>query len=210
MALTDHSASAGASQDSTVERIIDAGEVLFAENSYEGTTLRQIAQRVGIKEPSIYAHFASKEAIYNAVIDRALRPFHAEIDTWIKTEMTLRDLFEIPRKLLSLHARHPYAARILHREFCNPVDRISPKIMEWLDQITQQSRVFMGELHEPGAHPLDQSKVVINIVTLTNITLGFFSTQGMQARLLGDAYDEERLFDEYVRILAKIFRGLLV
>lgn len=196
--------------DSTIDRIIDAGEVLFAENGYEGTTLRQIAQRVGIKEPSIYAHFAGKEAVYGAVIDRALRPFHAEMDSWIKTEMTLRDLFEIPRKLLLLHARHPYAARIMHREFCLPADRISPKVMEWLEQIAQQSRVFMGELHDPEAAPLDPSRVVVHIVTLTNITLGFFSTQGMQARLLGDDYDDARLFDEYVHILARIFRGLLV
>lgn len=196
--------------DSTIDRIIDAGEVLFAENGYEGTTLRQIAQRVGIKEPSIYAHFAGKEAVYGAVIDRALRPFHAEMDSWIKTEMTLRDLFEIPRKLLLLHAKHPYAARIMHREFCLPADRISPKVMEWLEQIAQQSRVFMGELHDPEAEPLDPSRVVVHIVTLTNITLGFFSTQGMQARLLGDDYDDARLFDEYVHILARIFRGLLV
>ncbi len=195
--------------DSTLERILDAGEVLFAEYGYEGTTLRQIAQRVGIKEPSIYAHFAGKEAIYGAVIDRALQPFHAEMESWIKTEMTLRDLLVIPRKLLALHSRHPYAARIMHREFCNPVDRISPKVMVWLNQIALQSQVFMSELQEPGQQPLDQARVVTHIVTLTNITLGFFSTQGMQANLLKDQYDEERMFEEYVNILTRIFRGLL-
>lgn len=195
--------------DSTPERILDAAEMLFAEYGYEGTTLRQIAQRVGIKEPSIYAHFAGKEAVYGAVIDRALQPFHAEMESWIKTEMTVRDLLVIPRKLLELHSRHPYAARIMHREFCNPADHISPKVMVWLDQIALQSQVFMSELQGPGQPPLDHARVVTHIITLTNITLGFFSTQGMQGNLLKDQYDEERMFEEYVSILTKIFRGLL-
>ena len=60
--------------DSTRDRILDAAEKLFAENSYEGTTLREIAKGVGIREPSLYAHFANKDAIYGAVIDRALLP----------------------------------------------------------------------------------------------------------------------------------------
>ena len=195
--------------DSTVDRILDAGEVLFAEKGYEGTTLRLIATQVGIKEPSIYAHFAGKEAIYGAVIDRALQPFHAEIDSWIRSEMTLRDLLEIPRKLLALHSRHPYAARIMHREFCLPQDRISPKVMDWLNKIAQQSGVFMTELLGAEGRALDPAKVVTHIVTLTNITLGFFSTQGMQAQLLGEGYDEDKMFEEYVAILSRIFRGLV-
>lgn len=201
---------AASGADSTVARIIDAGEMLFAEYGYEGTTLRHIAQQVGIKEPSIYAHFAGKEAVYGAVIDRALEPFHAEMDTWIQREMTLRDLFEIPRKLLLLHASHPYAARIMHREFCLPQDRISPKVMQWLEKIAGQSRVFMDELAGSGAQPIEPARVVVHIITLTNVTLGFFSTQGMQRQLLGDGYREAQLFEEYVQILTRIFKGLLL
>jgi len=196
--------------DSTVERIIDAAEQLFADNSYEGTTLRQIAQQVGIKEPSIYAHFANKEAVYGAVIDRALQPFLLEIGGWIGSDLTLRDLYEMPRKILALHAQHPYAARILHREFCNPLDRISPKIMEWLDRIVQQSGVLLANLPSRDGKPLDKSQVVIQIITLTNMTLGFFATQGMQMKLMGQDYDRERMFEEHVQLVAKIFRGLVV
>lgn len=196
--------------DSTPDRILDAAEVLFAEYGFEGTTLRLIAQKVGIKEPSIYAHFAGKEAVYGAVIDRALQPFHAEMEAWVKTEMTLRDLLAIPRKLLELHSRHPYAARIMHREFCLPMERINPQVKTWLDQIASQSQLFMAELQGPGQPMPDPARVVTHIITLTNITLGFFSTQGMQANLLKDQYDEKQIFEEYVNILTRIFRGLLI
>jgi len=196
--------------DSTVDRIVDAGEQLFADNGYEGTTLRQIAQKVGIREPSIYAHFAGKEAIYAAVIDRALQPFHLQIDSWLESELTLRSLFEIPRMVLSLHAEQPYAARILHREFCNPMDRISPKVMEWLEQIVQQSAKLMAAVPQPTGEQPSPQRVVIQIITITNMTLGFFSTQGMQQKLLGDAYDSQQLFEEHVALVSRILRGLVL
>ena len=40
---------------------------VFARQGYGESTLREIARAVGIKTPSLYAHFASKEALYEAV-----------------------------------------------------------------------------------------------------------------------------------------------
>ena len=50
---------------STKERILDAALTLFAENGYDGTSVEQIANAVGIKAPSLYKHFKGKEDILN-------------------------------------------------------------------------------------------------------------------------------------------------
>ena len=55
----------------TKERLIQAALELFSENGYEGTSVDQIAKAVGIRAPSIYAHFKGKEEILQAVIDWA-------------------------------------------------------------------------------------------------------------------------------------------
>ena len=47
----------------TKERLIKAALDLFSENGYEGTSVDQIAKVVGIKAPSIYAHFKGKEEL---------------------------------------------------------------------------------------------------------------------------------------------------
>ncbi|MCX6625260.1 MAG: TetR/AcrR family transcriptional regulator [Acidobacteria bacterium] len=42
---------------------------LFAANGFRGTTTRQIAAAVGVTEPVLYEHFATKGDLYHAIID---------------------------------------------------------------------------------------------------------------------------------------------
>ena len=55
----------------TRERILDETLTLFADNGYDGTSVEQIADKVGIKAPSLYNHFKGKEDILNTLIDMA-------------------------------------------------------------------------------------------------------------------------------------------
>ena len=56
---------------STKDRILEEALTLFAENGYDGTGVEQIAEKVGIKAPSLYKHFKGKEDILNVIIDNA-------------------------------------------------------------------------------------------------------------------------------------------
>ncbi|WP_158738741.1 TetR/AcrR family transcriptional regulator [Alteribacillus sp. YIM 98480] len=59
----------------TVDKIKKNALELFAENGYDGTSLSDIAKRVGIKKPSLYNHFDSKEALYFATIEDVFRAY---------------------------------------------------------------------------------------------------------------------------------------
>ena len=54
---------------STKEKILDSALTLFSENGYNGTSVEQIAEMVGIKAPSLYKHFKGKEEILNTLVD---------------------------------------------------------------------------------------------------------------------------------------------
>src|SRR6185437_4437047 len=51
--------------------ILDAAWDAAHETSIAGLTLRDIAARVGMQQPSLYSHFTSKQAIYDAMFKQA-------------------------------------------------------------------------------------------------------------------------------------------
>ncbi|PEY41685.1 TetR family transcriptional regulator [Bacillus cereus] len=57
----------------TANRIKAVALSHFARYGYEGTSLANIAQEVGIKKPSIYAHFKGKEELYFVCLEAALQ-----------------------------------------------------------------------------------------------------------------------------------------
>ncbi|TWD93424.1 TetR family transcriptional regulator [Neobacillus bataviensis] len=56
----------------TRDKIIEAALTLFSKNGYEGTSLTEIAKAVGIKKPSIYNHFKSKDEIFLTIYENIL------------------------------------------------------------------------------------------------------------------------------------------
>lgn len=55
----------------TRARLLDAALDLFATQGYAATTVREVAEVVGIRDSAIYSHFDGKRAIYDALLDRA-------------------------------------------------------------------------------------------------------------------------------------------
>jgi AcrR family transcriptional regulator len=52
----------------TRQAILDAALALFADKGYFGTSLRDVARAVGIRESAIYNYFAGKEALFEALL----------------------------------------------------------------------------------------------------------------------------------------------
>ncbi|MFG2129399.1 TetR/AcrR family transcriptional regulator [Streptomyces sp. NPDC048751] len=56
------------------EQILDAAGALFVERGIASTSTRMIAERVGIRQASIYYHFATKEEILAELLATSVRP----------------------------------------------------------------------------------------------------------------------------------------
>src|SRR5215467_11521395 len=69
----------GASAEVTRARILDVALELFAERGYAGTSVRDIAERLGMTKSSLYYHFASKEDVLNALVT----PLIEDLDEFI-------------------------------------------------------------------------------------------------------------------------------
>ena len=65
---------------STAQRIHDSALALFASYGYEGTSLSQLAEAVGIRKPSLYNHIDSKEGLFMELVEEVERAFFDELD----------------------------------------------------------------------------------------------------------------------------------
>ncbi|MET8954501.1 TetR/AcrR family transcriptional regulator [Streptomyces sp. NPDC004393] len=62
------------------EQILDAAGALFVEYGITSTSTRMIADRVGIRQASLYYHFATKEAILAELLATSVRPSLQTVD----------------------------------------------------------------------------------------------------------------------------------
>jgi AcrR family transcriptional regulator len=65
--------------DATRREILDAAWRLARERGLTGWTLRQVAGAVGMRAPSLYGYFASKDAIYDAMFAEGYEELLARI-----------------------------------------------------------------------------------------------------------------------------------
>ena len=56
----------------TKEKILLAALDMFSQKGYEGTNIRELSASLGLVKSGIYKHYESKEAIWNALLDRMI------------------------------------------------------------------------------------------------------------------------------------------
>ncbi|CUU57924.1 regulatory protein, tetR family [Parafrankia irregularis] len=78
----------------TRTRILEAAVQLFVERGYAGTSVRDIAERLGVTKAALYYHFSSKEMILEALIS----PFESGFAQLV--ELARRDPPPPPRAIL--------------------------------------------------------------------------------------------------------------
>ena len=99
------------------KRILEKALELFATQGYDSVSVGEIARAVGIKAPSLYNHYPSKQAIFDAIVDATAKQYEADTDKAdihvqnsaqdvpVFTEITEEALFEKVRQIFeySLH-----------------------------------------------------------------------------------------------------------
>lgn len=59
-------------------RILDEALTLFSQKGYTNVYVGEIAEKVGIKAPSLYKHYKNKQAIFDAIIDEMNRRYEEQ------------------------------------------------------------------------------------------------------------------------------------
>ncbi len=91
---------AGAARCAGADRILSAARGLFAERGVSGVSIQQIADAADVSKANVFHHFATKQALYRAVLEAAAEEFHQLLAT-LKEQTTAAGL----REFSSQHLR---------------------------------------------------------------------------------------------------------
>jgi AcrR family transcriptional regulator len=99
----------------TRARIQEVAVALFAEQGYEKTSLREIAERLDVTKAALYYHFKSKEDIVRSLVEDYFGQVDALI-TWARTQpATAAARGEILRRYVGIVAEGDEVFRMLHQ-----------------------------------------------------------------------------------------------
>ena len=186
----------------TAERILDAAEDLFAERGYSATSLGDVADRVGIRSPSLYNHFRNKEALYGEVLNRLLREFARPLEELRRGPINRERILQWLEAIVRQHHEQPNLARLLQHAALSG---------------GPQTNALIERLFSPMFAPADMSEWHVGpdlqpwaVMALNNMVMSYITMAPMYRDLLGeDPFGPEALERQIALILkvAKLALG---
>ncbi|KOG35443.1 TetR/AcrR family transcriptional regulator [Streptomyces resistomycificus] len=163
----------------TRQRIQDVALELFAEQGYEKTSLREIAERLDVTKAALYYHFKTKEEILVSIFDDLTQPILDLIEWGRRQPHTLETKQEIVRRYSDILAGAAPLFRFMQE---NQAAVRELRIGETFKERMQGLREIVVD---PDAELVDQVRYVSAIFTLH---AGMFLLQD----LAGDDEDKRR------------------
>ena len=109
--------------------LLEAAEAIFAEQGFAGATTAAIARRAGVPKANLHYYFATKEALYRAVVERVLNAWLAAASSFDTSEDPREALTAYIGAKMDLAREMPLASRIWSAE----IMRGAPIIQDFLD-----------------------------------------------------------------------------
>jgi len=189
----------------TRDRILDTAEALFAERGFAGTAVRDIAAAVGLTAASLYNHFAGKEALYAAVLERGLRPVIDVLEDLAGREHE-RDALDVTLGRTMAHlARRPNVARLLYHEALTGAAHLLPLTRTWIQPILARA---LGEMKREVGSPWVEEEHRRVVAMWVQLCAGYFAVAPLVAELLGEDPLAPATVERQTEFLRKLARLL--
>ncbi len=163
------------------QQILDEATRLFAAKGFDGTSLNDIAEAVGIRKPSLLYHFNSKAELRRGVLEQLLSHWQDVLPRLLLAATSgLRRFDAITRELVTFFTDSPDRARLLLREALDRpkelrasiVNDVSPWVQVVCDNI--RSGQQQGMIHPD----VDPEAYVTHVIALVISSVATFDTVG--------------------------------
>jgi AcrR family transcriptional regulator len=165
---------------SLYDRIVEVATELFSEHGVEATSMRMIADRLGVTKAALYYHFESKDQLHHHIhlelIDAILERVDEIAESGDDPLTKVRDVFEV---MLEWIAQHRAEFTVLLREGGNL------RTSHWQDLATKRTRFrkyvegFIAEGVEQGVFAVEDVEVAtLGLLGMCNWSYTWISRDG--------------------------------
>jgi AcrR family transcriptional regulator len=149
----------------TRSRLRELALQLFAEQGYEQTSLREIAERLGVTKAALYYYYKSKEDIVRDLVE----DYMAQIDqliAWGKDQpRSAQTRAEIVRRYLDIIVNGTAVFRLLHQNQAAVSSLAAAK--ERGELFRERIDALIGLLTEPGAPMHDEIRAASCLMSIS-------------------------------------------
>ncbi|MDY5022809.1 MAG: TetR/AcrR family transcriptional regulator [Blautia sp.] len=203
----------------TKEKITEEALTLFAEKGYKGTSVKNIADAVGIKDASLYNHFKSKQEIFDSIVELISKHISElsitlGVPQYDKPEATVSDFFtrldlaglkKITRESFVFYLTDPYISRFWRiaqmEQYVNPQIYTMFRKIFMEDAISYQEKLFKELMKQGVFYPGDARATAISFYSPIYLLLSMYSNQPERKEEALEVLD--RQIEEFFRIYRK-------
>jgi AcrR family transcriptional regulator len=191
----------------TAQRILDAAEALFAQRGYAGTTLRDVAAEVGLRTPSLYNHFPNKESLYEAVLERGIRPVLDVMDEVVEgRDRSERDVRQIVERTMGLVGRRPNLPRLIQHETLSGGRYLTPMLREWIRRTF--ARAYELVEASSGVRRWEPDQYPLLVLAMYHVFVGYFAIANVYKDLNGQDLLTPQALDKQTRFFGDLVAAL--
>ena len=195
------------SDDNLLEAVLQS----FAENGYDGTSVREIARRLDVSHNLIPQRFGSKEKLWYAAVDygfgRLIKDLMREAETLGSDELLV--LRGLVASCIEINALHPSLLQIINQEASQPGPRLDYLFETYIKPIRDFGDAWLKRLADEGR--VTRVSVTLLYFLITHGAGGMFALPALTTRL-GETVDTESgllIREEAKNAVNVLFDGIL-
>ena len=199
---------APSSKKPTALRVLDAAEDLFAERGYAATSLGDGADRVGVRQPSLYNHFKSKQHLYECVLERLLDPFLEMMEAVVLDVGKHERSEKLIAEIMNHAVQQPNVARLIQHAVLTGDTQMDLIVERWLEPVVERGQVLLEAVPEvDGAEEAAEFSARV-VMAFNSLMLGYVTLAPLHKRLLGIEPLEPQSTQRHIDLLVRFWAAL--
>lgn len=195
------------SRSDTRERLLGAAIELFGSKGFDATSMKDIANEVGIKAPAVYNHYKSKEELLAGAVTEALSAFN---DAIAAADLPMASPLERLQSIITAHImyqiNHSRIAqandRLLESGILSKLDssirhKVKGMMREHLDRLT----MIIEAIPSPATSSKPEARLTaLAVITMCDNVLNWYRPSG--------PYTPEKICRHFYRLVQTMLLGL--